>query len=186
MSYANVNGYLSSPIYISRGLHQGRPLFPILFLLVAQVFTNRLENIPDIKGIDIDGVNILLSLFADGTDIFLEASLECLEAVIAELIEFGVYSGCRCNVEKTKCIPLGKAKNNAELISKICSKNYSPEFIQNTFTALGITFSNQKSVADIGIRTIYPGTIHPGTIYPGTIYPGTIHPALYFAFNYRS
>ena len=94
-------------------------------------------------------MNILLSLFADNTDIFLEASLKCLEAVIAELIEFGVYSGWRCNVEKTKCIPLGKAKNNAELISKICSKNYGPEFIQNTFTALGITFSNQKSVADI-------------------------------------
>ena len=105
MSYANVNGYLSSPIYISRGLHQGSPLSHILFLLVAQVFTNRLENRPDIKGIDIDGVNILLSLFADDTDIFLEASLECLEAVIAELIEFGVYSGCRCHVEKTKCIP---------------------------------------------------------------------------------
>ena len=149
MSYANVNGYLSSPIYISRGLHQGSPLSPILFLLVAQVFTNRLENRPDIKGIEISGVNILLSLFADDTDIFLEASLECLEAVIAELIEFGVHSGCKCNVEKTKCIPLGKAKNNAELISKICAKNYGPEFIQNTFTALGITFSNQKSVADI-------------------------------------
>ena len=93
-------------------------------------------------------MNILLSLFADDTDIFSEASLEYLEAVIAELIEFGVYSGCRCNVEKTKCIPLGKAKNNAELISKICSKNYGPEFIQNTFTALGINFSNKKSVAD--------------------------------------
>ena len=109
MSYANVNRYLSSHIYISRGLHQGSPLPPILFLLVVQVFTNRLENRPDIKGIDIDEVNILLSLFADDTDIFLEASLECLEAVIAELIEFGVYSGCRCNVEKPKCIPLGKA-----------------------------------------------------------------------------
>ena len=96
-------------------------------------------------------MNILLSLFADDTDIFLEASFECLEAVIAELIEFGVHSGCRRNVKcrKTKCIPLGKAKSNAELISKICANKYGPEFIQNTFTALGITFSNQKSVAYI-------------------------------------
>ena len=31
MSYVNVNGYLSSPIYISRGLHQGSPLFPSYF-----------------------------------------------------------------------------------------------------------------------------------------------------------
>ena len=103
-------------------------------------------------------MNILLSLFADDTDIFFEASLECLEAVIAEIIEFVVYSGCRCNVEKTKCIPLGKAKNNAELISKICAKNYGPEFIQNTVTALRISFSNQKSVADI-IKVNYEAKI---------------------------
>ena len=36
LSYANINGYLSSPIYLSRGLHQGSPLSPILFLLIAQ------------------------------------------------------------------------------------------------------------------------------------------------------
>ena len=28
MDYANINGHLSEPIYISRGLHQGSPLSP--------------------------------------------------------------------------------------------------------------------------------------------------------------
>ena len=37
MSFANNNGHLSDTIYIGRGLHQGSPLSPILFLLVAQV-----------------------------------------------------------------------------------------------------------------------------------------------------
>ena len=36
MSLAKVNGHLSSPIYLIRGLHQGSPLSPILFLIVAQ------------------------------------------------------------------------------------------------------------------------------------------------------
>lgn len=35
LSYANVNGHLSAPIYIGRGLHQGSPLSPVLFLLTA-------------------------------------------------------------------------------------------------------------------------------------------------------
>ena len=89
MNYANVNGYLSEPIYISRGLHQGSPLSPILFLLVAQIFTCKLENNPRIKGIRINDIYILLSLFADDTDLFIQAYIECLEAVLQELAEFG-------------------------------------------------------------------------------------------------
>ena len=83
MSYANVNGHLSDTIYISRGLHQGSPLSPILFLIVAQILTCKLNSNQDVKGIYINSVEILLSLFADDTDIFLHASIECLEAVLS-------------------------------------------------------------------------------------------------------
>ena len=69
MNYANIYGHLSNPIYISRGLHQGSPLSPILFFLVAQMFTRKIENNPEIEGIQINGVVILLSLFADDTDL---------------------------------------------------------------------------------------------------------------------
>ena len=74
-TYANVNGHLSAPIYIGRGLHQGSPLSPILFIIVAQIFTNKIQNNTDIKGIKVSRVDILLSLFADDTDIFLEPQL---------------------------------------------------------------------------------------------------------------
>ena len=149
MTYANVNGHLSAPIYIGRGLHQGSPLSPILFIIVAQIFTNKLKNNTDIKGIKVSGVDILLSLFADDTDIFLEASIECVEAVFSVLSEFGINSGCKGNIDKTTCIPLGKARSNSYLLGQIANKNYGQDFIQNTFTALGINFSNSMSVAGI-------------------------------------
>ena len=149
MNYANVNGHLSDPIYISRGLHQGSPLSPILFLLVAQIFTSKLEKNPNIRGIKINDVNILLSLFADDTDLFIHASIECLEAVLLEIAAFGDHSGCKCNVEKSKCIPLGGAKNNSNLLSCISNKSYSPDFIQNSFIALGISLSNNMSIQGI-------------------------------------
>ena len=44
---------------------------------------------------------------------------------------------------------LGKARSNSHLLGQIAKKNYGQDFIQNTFTALGINFSNSMSVAGI-------------------------------------
>ncbi len=147
-SYANVNGYLSSPIYLLKGLHQGSPLSPILFILVAQIFSNKLQLNPNIKGIKVGEVDILLSLFADDTDIFLEASASCVAAIVRELGDFGAHSGCKANISKTKCVPLGAARDNLELLDNLIM-NYGNDFVHNSFTALGVNFKNDWSIADI-------------------------------------
>ena len=147
-SYANINGFLSAPIYILRGLHQGSPLSPILFLLVAQTFSNKLQINPNIRGLNISGVEILQSLFADDTDLFLKASIESVKAVMVELRTFAQYSGCKANIDKTRCIPLGRARFNTSLLASL--KNvYGDDFITNNFTALGITYRNDGSLRDI-------------------------------------
>ena len=148
MSLANVNGHLSTPIYIMRGLHQGSPLSPILFLIVAQVYTARMRDNPNIEGLNISGVQILLSLFADDTDVFLSAKLSCVAAVFDELEAFGSTSGCKANVSKTKCIPLGRAKHNRDLLQNLLNI-YGNDFTTDSFTALGIQFSNSLSITDI-------------------------------------
>ena len=145
MSFAYINGHLSSPIYIFRGLHQGSPLSSIIFLLVAQVRSCRLESRHDIR---VQGVDIFLSLFADDTDIFTQASIQCIDAIVQELSEFGVHSGCKTNVSKTSCILLGWARYNTSLLEDITDK-FGTDFVQNTFTALGVTFHNDKSVEEI-------------------------------------
>ena len=120
--YANINGYLSSPIYLSRCLHQGSPLSPISFILVAQVFFNRLFQSQDITGLSIRGVDVLLSLFPDNTDIFLQATTQCVDAAAHELLQFGVHSGCKENLSKTRCTSLGKAKDNIQLGGNVSKK----------------------------------------------------------------
>ena len=150
MSLANVNGHLSSPVYLLRGLHQGSPLSPILFLIVAQVLTVKIKHNNRIKGLKISGVELLLSLFADDTDIFLQASFASVEALFEELRAFGNMSGCKPNISKTKCIPLGKTKGNHSLISTL-SDAYGTNFVVNNFTALGVDFSNSLSIGDISI-----------------------------------
>ena len=148
MSYANINGYLSSPIYIFRGLHQGSPLSPILFLLVAQVCSTKLSLRQDIVGISVHGADIFLSLFADDTDIFVQATSQCIEAIVQELTVFGMLSGCKANVSKTRCTPLGKAKSNTQLLNCITDK-FGVDFVQNSFTALGVLYYNDKSIDEI-------------------------------------
>lgn len=142
LSYANVNGHLSGPIYLSRGVHQGSPLSPVLFLLIAQTFTKNIENNPSIVGLSVEGVEILQSLFADDTDLFLKASHTVVAQVFLELDRFAKVAGCRYNPSKTKCILLGRAKLNTNLICDLRS-SYGQGFVPDggSFNALGIEFN---------------------------------------------
>ena len=148
LSFININGHLSSQVILGRGLHQGSPLSPILFLLVAQVFTDKISNNHNIEGISVNGVELLLSLFADDSDLFLKASGACLDEVISEIKRFGMVSGCKNNIGKTKCIPLGNARLDHDLLSHIES-TYGENFIISQFIALGVIFDNSSSIQEI-------------------------------------
>ena len=115
--------------------HQGSPLSPILFLLVAQVGSCRLDSRQDISGIRVQGVDIFLSLFADDTDIFTQASIQCIDAIVQELSEFGVHSVCKTNVSKTSCIPLGRARYNTSLLKDITDKFGTDFFPKHIYCA---------------------------------------------------
>ena len=89
-----------------------------------------------------------MSLFADDTDLYLEANLECVSAVLNEINTFGSLAGCKGNLNKTKCIPLGKARLDREFLDTLTSLHGS-DFIAHEFTALGISFNNSGSLIDI-------------------------------------
>ena len=141
MSMILVNGNLTEPVYLQRGLHQGSPLSPLLFLIVGQILTNRCYNNNNIKGLCIEGVEIMMSLFADDTDTFLEADPAVLKAFIDELKLFGEASGCRCNIDKTLCILLGnatQAQHDKEILALGNIK------IETEFKALGVHFNTRN------------------------------------------
>ena len=133
-----VNGHLSEPVYLCRGLHQGSPLSPILFILVGQTLTDRCVQNEQIKGITVDNVEVLMSLFADDTDSFLKDAVGIAE-LLNELKLFGAVSGCLCNKDKTNCIPLGAAKNKS---NTVVTELLGEGNLVNTFSALGIRFDN--------------------------------------------
>ena len=67
-----------------------------------------------------------------------------MEAVIVELNAFGEHSGCKCNVEKTICIPLGRAKHNIDLLNHISNKK-----LKRIIRILGVNFANNMSIPEI-------------------------------------
>jgi hypothetical protein len=45
---------------------------PLAFLIIAEALTRLIQNDPSIKGIEISGINIKISQFADDTQLFAE------------------------------------------------------------------------------------------------------------------
>ena len=107
--YANIesavlnNGFLTNWFKPSRGLRQGCPLFPFLFILSAELLTNKIRQDPKIEGIKFQENEIKLSQFADDTTLFC-ADLETVKEALKLVDEFGRLSGLTLNVKKSKAM----------------------------------------------------------------------------------
>lgn len=110
------NGYLSNMIPITRSCHQGCPASPYYFLCCAQIFHQLIKNHPDIKGIKIHDIEVLLSQFADDTDLFLAYDNNTFKAVEKVFNIIHTNMGLSVNYDKTTVYRIGSIRNtNARL-----------------------------------------------------------------------
>jgi hypothetical protein len=111
----NSEGFFNS----SRGIKQGDPLSPLLFVLVMEALS-RMVNVTIEQGllsgffvgerVPLDLV-VSHSLFADDTLIFCEAYPEQIQYVRLILLCFEAVSGLRVNLGKSKLIAIGEVDN---------------------------------------------------------------------------
>ncbi|KAK2393020.1 hypothetical protein QL285_055002 [Trifolium repens] len=104
-----VNGSPTEQIDICKGLKQGDPLAPFLFVLVAEGFGALMKKAVDIgffKGIQFSdsGINISHLQYADDTPLVGEACVENLWTMKAILKWFELISGLKVNFFKSKLI----------------------------------------------------------------------------------
>ena len=105
----NVNGHLSSFFPLSRGVRQGCPLSPILYVLAAEVLACNIQCHPDISGLTLPGKSISLaplSQYADDTSIIVTSD----RAIVATFKDYDLYqqgSGAKLNLSKCKALWLG-------------------------------------------------------------------------------
>uniref|UniRef100_A0A2N9IZD1 Reverse transcriptase domain-containing protein n=1 Tax=Fagus sylvatica TaxID=28930 RepID=A0A2N9IZD1_FAGSY len=123
-----VNGSPEGFFSCSRGLRQGDPLSPLLFLLVMEVLSRMLNKVEEeglIQGFRagnnaVDGLCISHLLYADDTILFCDADPDKLLYVRMVLTCFEAVTGLRVNMAKSEMVPVGEVQNISELAESLC------------------------------------------------------------------
>ena len=134
------NGYTTSWFKPSKGVRQGCPLSPYLFILSAELMSIKLRYDSGVKGINLFGNELKLSQFADDTNLFC-ADLNSVEKALNTVNDFGRIAGLQLNMKKTKAIWLGKWANNK-------TNPLGMKWTHTPVQILGIHFSHDKKGND--------------------------------------
>eukprot|EP00268_Persea_americana_P028829 TRINITY_DN27957_c0_g1_i1.p1 TRINITY_DN27957_c0_g1~~TRINITY_DN27957_c0_g1_i1.p1 ORF type:complete len:198 (+),score=28.97 TRINITY_DN27957_c0_g1_i1:182-775(+) len=115
---ASPKGFFNS----SRGLRQGDPLSPILFVIVAKALNalmNRANQARLISGFSIENADYEVThlQFADDTIIFCDASLEQVERLKFILRWFEMLSGLKINYGKCELIGIRLEDNHVNFLA---------------------------------------------------------------------
>ena len=134
------NGFASNWFKPSSGVRQGCRLSPFLFILTAELMSNKIRQTDSVKGICLFNNEIKLSQFADDTNLFC-ANVASVEAAMAVVNQFGEISGLKLNIEKTKAMWLGKWANKRD-------KPLNLTWVHSPTRFLGIFLSYDKKGND--------------------------------------
>ena len=131
------NGYSTNWFQPSKGVRQGCPLSPFLFILCAEILSIKIRSDPTVKGINLFGNELKLSQFADDTNLFC-ADLISVQKAFNIVSDFGKMAGLRLNVKKTKAIWLGKWANKK-------SNPLEIKWMRSPVKILGVHFSYDEN-----------------------------------------
>jgi exonuclease III len=106
------NGHRSDFFNPTRGVRQGCPLSPILFVIAAEMLAILIRNNPEIQGLYNGTSYTKISQFADDTVFYLQNNPKEISEVFKTLEMFSLVSGLRINKEKTEILPLGPTNLN--------------------------------------------------------------------------
>ena len=131
-SYVLNNGTCTSYFELQRGVRQGDPLSPHLFIIAAEILAIAIRSKPNIQGLKIGQDEFKLVQYADDLTMFV-SDLECAQRVFRLLDQFESRSGLKVNYSKTEAMWIGSSRQNTEtpLGLKWC----------NSVKALGIVFT---------------------------------------------
>ena len=100
------NGYTTGPSSPGRGVREGDPLSPYLFIIALESLALRIRSDNRIQGLKIGQGTVKLSSFADDMTCFLKDKLSYI-VLFKILKSFEELSGLKVNHEKTELLVLG-------------------------------------------------------------------------------
>ena len=132
------NGHMSDFFNIGRGVRQGCPLSPYLFICAIEILYKAINKNEDIIGLTIEQNHIKNTAFADDATFFLNGSKQSLETLIELIDKYSKVSGLKLNNNKSIILRIGSSKRNTEILCQ--DRKFF--WTSDKATTLGITFTN--------------------------------------------
>ena len=129
------NGNTAGFFKLQRGIRQGCPISPYLFIIAVEILANGIRKNKHIKGISVGSVSIKISQLADDTTVFV-SDIVSVKKVLELLKLFQVFSGLKLNVEKTTAKFIGSLEHTE------CNDRFGLKWTDGPLSTLGITISN--------------------------------------------
>lgn len=110
-----VNGHLSELFPVHRGVRQGCPLSPLLYVLVSETIGRAILDCPDIDGFLLPDRSVMkLGQYADDTSVFVRSD-GSMAALFALFTRFERASGAKLNVNKSHGLLYGSWRPRNDL-----------------------------------------------------------------------
>lgn len=129
-------GHSSGFFCPGRGIRQGCPLSPFLFILVVELLAIKIRAEVNIRGLELRDSTLKVNQFADDLTCFL-ADEESLRSLFATITEFQGWSGLIINRSKSKLLSPSKEFDPDEKIEGIS--------VVQKIKILGLHFENDNS-----------------------------------------
>lgn len=107
------NGKTSGYFKLERGVRQGDPLSPYLFILAIELLAINIREDKDIKGFKIKNIEQKLSMYADDMTISVD-NINSAKKVFRIFKAFAKISGLHMNLEKTEGMWLGSQQGSKD------------------------------------------------------------------------
>lgn len=127
------NGNTSHYFSLGRGVRQGDPLSPYLFVLAAEILACKIRDNTSIHGLSINNTEVKTLQYADDTSGILK-DLASAKIFMKTVEQFGSVSGLELNKEKTEGLWLGSDRENT-------SKPLGIQWSETPLRILGVYFS---------------------------------------------
>ena len=119
------NGWHTEYFNLGRGVRQGCPLSPYLFILCAEILAMQTRNNNKITGIQMGNKTYKIMQYADDTQLFSMLNFESLQAILITFGEYSAVSGLKINFDKSEVLKIGSARKNDDFIETNPSLHWS-------------------------------------------------------------
>jgi hypothetical protein len=145
-----LNGVLGKKFFCKRGVRQGDPLSPLLFVEGADLLQDMINELSAqgklIAPVIFEDQDYPIVQYADDTLLFMEASFEQLQVLKSTLLLFQQATGLKVNFHKSCLVPINIDLNYGTCLAElfVCSVGKMP------FTYLGLPLgTTQPTVMDL-------------------------------------